>query len=315
MQYLASDTSLMTPTEEVFSRRGGVKLLLMEVEQLRGVLDKLQQPANTLAGPRGTQDVAVQASQSSRSKEVWAKDKKWTHRIPSPAVEAMAEVVSEASAPSRENGMISGAFHRDRAPMLARYVATCASTAEEVVADSEEARHSNPHLHRTSSITHTSVSGSSRRHGVSAGLARLKRRSLLDLMSEGAAGSWTNGAAPAQLSDRDIALIRTMAKASVSQRGSSQIIADHQSFSRIDRVSHSRSSATATSASEIGVRGRPLSTVVVTTRQQRPDSRDHPGRAGPPTGTVPLLPPAIVHTGRRSSGSRLDAVLASLPPL
>jgi hypothetical protein len=32
----------MTPSEEVFSRRGGVKLVLMELEQLRAALATLQ---------------------------------------------------------------------------------------------------------------------------------------------------------------------------------------------------------------------------------------------------------------------------------
>jgi hypothetical protein len=42
LQSLASDVNLMTPHEEVFSRRGGVKMVLMELEQLRGALAALQ---------------------------------------------------------------------------------------------------------------------------------------------------------------------------------------------------------------------------------------------------------------------------------
>ena len=60
LQSLASDTSLMTPHEEVFSRRGSVKLVLMELEQLRHALAQLR-PAAPSASP-GAAAAPCQAS-------------------------------------------------------------------------------------------------------------------------------------------------------------------------------------------------------------------------------------------------------------
>jgi hypothetical protein len=41
LQCLSNDTTLMTPLEEVFSRRGGVKMIIMELEQLRSTVAQL----------------------------------------------------------------------------------------------------------------------------------------------------------------------------------------------------------------------------------------------------------------------------------
>jgi hypothetical protein len=314
MQYLASDTTLMTPIEEVFSRRGGVKLLLMEVEQLRCALDKLQQPAaHPRAGPgvTSTEDTGVQTStKDSRSKVVWARGDKWARSSPSPAVEAMPElglVSMETSAPACGNELNPGVFHSERAPVLTRYITPVAMA---VVAQAggglKEAGHSNPYLQSISSATQVTVSGSSRR-AVRAGFTRGSR---LDLRREVEAGAWTQGpeAAPAQLSEREICLLRSMAKTSTDQRGNSRNILDQQTFvsnARMDSVSQSRTSGTVTSASESGGRGRPFSTVIVTAMQRSPlaDSRDNPG--GPP----------LRQPGAQKRVLKLGEVLAALPPL
>ena len=101
----------MTPVEEVFSRRGGVKLLLMEVEQLRGALstalDKLKLPvcSSPHAVPGGTRQDDLHASTGSRTKEVWAEEDNWAHDSPSTVVEATATpeivTVSDTSTPAR----------------------------------------------------------------------------------------------------------------------------------------------------------------------------------------------------------------------
>jgi hypothetical protein len=308
MQYLASDTALMTPIEEVFSRRGGIKLLLMEVEQLRCALDKLQQPKARPRAGQGvtvTQDIGVQTSmKGSRSKQVWAKDDKWARSSPSPVVEAMPEfglVSIEKSAPARGKELKPGVIQSELAPVLTRYI-TPASMAMEAGSGPEEAHHSNPYLQGISSATQVTVSGLSRR----AGRAGFTRGSRLDLRREVEAGAWTNSeSAPAQLSDREIFLIRSKAKTATAQRGSSRNVLDQQTFvsnGRIDRVSQSRSSGTVTSASESGGRGRPFSTVMITAMQRSPpaDSRDNPD--GPPPR-------------QQGRALKLDDVLAALPPL
>jgi hypothetical protein len=180
LQSLASDINLMTPAEEVFSRRGGVKLLLMEIEHLRGALDKFTQP-DLRAGPeeqkqpaaslpRNTRDAGVQTSPGAQSKRPRASR-------PSPvrgAIPAAVQVVTTAAPSSMEccsggqqGAPSAGPALHDRATGPTRHVSASSMAREaragptETVTDVEAARRvGSSYLRRTSSNPMPATNGS-----------------------------------------------------------------------------------------------------------------------------------------------------------
>ena len=321
----------MTPTEEIFSRRGGVKLLLMEVEQLRCALDKLQQPAcaHRHTGPGGTQEVGVQILQGSRKrKDLGPKGEKRAACSPSAVVRAMPgpamvqpEVIERPS-PARGNEPNSGLFQRGRAPGITRRVAASA-TAEGAAVDPERPEANPkaappfiPYLPRISSLPHATRRMSKGQAG-----STTRRGSLQDVQTESIWTEWPSPLPSAREARRDLQVSLVSIRPTVTSvlHGNSRRIEDHQQSNRriedqqdqqsvdnrhimtIHHVSQSRSSGIANSAPENGGQGHPGD----------PGRHDNHTGSGPP----PLLKPPPTDSNARQRGSRLHEVLASLPPL
>ena len=329
----------MTPTEEVFSRRGGVKLLLMEVEQLRSALERFQQPAcsNLRTGPGNTQEVDDQILQGSKSKEQRSNDDKRACRSPPPVVGVMpkAAQVVKVSASSRARELISGIFHQ-RAPGSTRRMPTTAPAkepdSEKTGSDTKEAgvnpkeagagplaketRPLGPRVSSLPSIQHTAENASGRR--LSQGRIGLTRGSLQDFRTEAV---WTDGPQSlplpsAQEARQELVPVSDLPTAAAVRRSGSrrivdhQHIMDHQHLVTIHPVGQFMTAGTAISASGGGGQGRPFTTTRSTQGPGR-DSRNYPAGSEP----RPLVQQPQPHAHAQQRGTRLHEVLASLPPL
>ena len=235
----------MTPTEEIFSRRGGVKLLLMEMEHLRGALDKQKQPSLNVPHqpvvpcPRGTQDAGVQTSQGTHSKKKGVRDETLVcNSLSKQPVPAAVQVVATAALSSSRWDLSSGLTFHDCAPRLTRNKVTstmACAVPEEVGTDLDLSCLVSPDLPHHSSIPLEVANGSGRRMG--AGLEAVQRGPLQSRQAE-EKGTLTNLPSASKNSRLELGFdTKVPAATEASQRGRSRqtSMVDHQNIVTIHR--------------------------------------------------------------------------------
>ncbi len=250
----------MTPTEEVFSRRGGVKLLLMEMEHLRGALDALKLPVldklSSGACSPNTQGASVQPLQGPESMELRVGDNMQTSCSPSPVGRAMPAAQQRsktAASASTSWGLKSDVVESAQSEKILRpthHMLDSTSTgAEKVGAGPEEAgselevaRPSSLYLPRLSS-GNAAVNGSGRRGRL--GREKSTQASLQSMWTGADKGVWTNLRSHSQKVEQEppaTTAVSLRGRSRLTGKVNSQHLLDHQRLVAIQHCSVSQPS-------------------------------------------------------------------------